>query len=362
MAIDDMPEAPTGQELTGLGQIHAAALDGPAALLGAIATVYEGQARLERPLGQRFVAGNHGPDGDFDLRQRFEYQFSQPQWTLTVETTLPISAYGRDALLLATSFCIATVDAANQNRESASAQALMQRIALPDSAIHDRPAYPLVCLVAKVGSGMLISRDSAEQWSSAIRSRDPQALIAALEDQYICVMASDRTLGNDEFLRTSIATAGSAWGISSEFASWSETRAAYMQATIAATVGLAVHGLGSVSDVRRLGVYRLLDLIPEGEDLHSFLRDVLGDLADTSSSEFADLRRTLQVLLDTNLNIAETARQLHFHYNTVRYRLTKLTQLLGDFAQDPELRLAISLALRMVAMRQAASPGAAFDR
>jgi purine catabolism regulator len=112
-----------------------------------------------------------------------------------------------------------------------------------------------------------------------------------------------------------------------------------------------MHGFGALTHVDRLGIYRLLALIPDSAQLRRFVQDALGPLATDDSPENADLRRTLAILIDTNMNVAETARQLFFHYNTLRYRISKLERMLGPFTEDPEVRLTLALALKVHQMK-----------
>ncbi len=122
---------------------------------------------------------------------------------------------------------------------------------------------------------------------------------------------------------------------------------AYAQARRAVDVGRRIHGGRSTTFFDQLGVHRLIALIPDPEELRAFTRDVLGPLAE-ATTEAADLRVTLQVLLDTNFNVAEAARLQFFHYNTMRYRVSKLERLLGPLSSDPHLRLDVAVALRVL--------------
>ncbi len=136
-------------------------------------------------------------------------------------------------------------------------------------------------------------------------------------------------------------------GVSRVVTDLAELPEAYAQARRALEVGRRIHGGGSTTWFDQLGLHRLIALVPETAELRAFAHDVLGDLAGTGQ-DAADLRETLQVLLDTNFNVAEAARTQFFHYNTMRYRVSKLERLLGPVASDPHLRLDVAVALRVL--------------
>jgi len=139
-------------------------------------------------------------------------------------------------------------------------------------------------------------------------------------------------------------------GVSRPVDTISDVPRGYEQASQALIVGRRVSGHGAVRHFDDLGAYRLLALVEDPAELRAFASEVLGELdADTDTA--ADLRRTLQVWLDSGGNVAETARRLHFHYHSIRYRLTKLEELVGPFVTDGQLRLDLQLALLVRSMQ-----------
>lgn len=142
-----------------------------------------------------------------------------------------------------------------------------------------------------------------------------------------------------------------ATGISRTITDLVDLPRAYAEARKAVQVGRRLHGERAVIHFDALGVFRLLSQVEDRAELASFVSETLGPLADDTSEEAGDLRTTLTVLLDNNLNVALTARALHFHYNSLRYRIGKLERLLGPFTTDSRLRFAVMLALQVRQLR-----------
>jgi PucR family transcriptional regulator, purine catabolism regulatory protein len=192
-------------------------------------------------------------------------------------------------------------------------------------------------------------------WQSVVRWRDPRAAVAHFNREVVALVGLPRDEDVDRLVarldRLVTGDGGGrrsfSLGISRVARTPQELPRAYEQARTAVRIGRRLHGNGARASFDRLGVHRLLALIPDPAELRAFAEDVLGELAG-DGAESVDLRHTLEVLLDTSGNVAEAARRLHFHYNTLRYRIDKLERMVGPFTSDAALRLDLALALRVL--------------
>lgn len=227
-------------------------------------------------------------------------------------------------------------------------------VAQLDDVVADEPADTAAL---RVGARSPQDRLAAA-WQQVVRSRDRAAPVVGFAHEVVAILPADGRPLTDAVGEIVAAVTGDrgggrrsfSAGVSRVIDSVADLPAAYQQARRAVAVGRRMHGPGSVAHFDSLGVHRLLSLVSDPDELRSFAAEVLGSLA-TESNEAVDLRQTLQVLLDTNCNVAETARVLHFHYNTLRYRIGKLESIVGPFTADANLRLDIALALRVLHMR-----------
>lgn len=197
----------------------------------------------------------------------------------------------------------------------------------------------------------------ADAWAKTVAQHDPHAAVVGSGDQVIMLLAAESredVLARLRDFSSSVRGLGGGGrrefsvGISRPADDVSRLAAAYQEAMRALEVGRQLAGGQGLRHYDSLGVYRLLLQVGEQAELRRFAEEVLGPLATDAKEEYAGLRETLQMLLDHNLNVAETARALFFHYNTLRYRISKLENIVGPFTEDPGLRLSLALALQIM--------------
>jgi purine catabolism regulator len=191
-------------------------------------------------------------------------------------------------------------------------------------------------------------------WCSTIRARDKGAAVAAVGTEFVAVVATppDVTTFTHSIQAelTSFTRHTFAIGISRSYPGPSGIPAAYGEARSALRLGHRVSGAGAVTAFENLGLFRLLAQLTETE-LLAFVEDTLGPVMSLPEPEREDLLQTLEALIRHNRNIAEAARHVHYHYNTLRYRLSKLERLLGPFSTDANVAIRVGVALQILQMR-----------
>jgi PucR family transcriptional regulator, purine catabolism regulatory protein len=105
-------------------------------------------------------------------------------------------------------------------------------------------------------------------------------------------------------------------------------------------------GRGRVASYRSLGAFRLLLEVQSPEALRRFVNELLGALMQYAQSRDTPLLETLEALSAARWIRRAAARNLGIHINSMSYRVERIQSLTGLQLDDPETRVAISIALR----------------
>lgn len=105
-----------------------------------------------------------------------------------------------------------------------------------------------------------------------------------------------------------------------------ELSKAFHETALALKVGRLFGSGQNVFPYNKLGIGQLIYQLPHSV-CENFLKEILGD--DISGPADEELTVTIDRFLQNNLNIAETARQLHMHRNTLIYRLEQVEKKTG---------------------------------
>jgi purine catabolism regulator len=193
---------------------------------------------------------------------------------------------------------------------------------------------------------------AVELWTRAVRDRDRDAAVAGFATELVAVVGiADAAALARKAHADMTASTGRVYsvGVSQVGAGPLDIPRLYEEARVALQVGQRLAGSGAVTNFAGLGLYRLISHVSQAE-LRAFVHDTLGPVLDLPEPTRSDLVKSLAVLSSTRFNVAESARVLHYHYNTMRYRVTKLERLLGDFAGDAAATLRIGVALEILRM------------
>src|SRR5467141_1216963 len=130
----------------------------------------------------------------------------------------------------------------------------------------------------------------------------------------------------------------------------SELARSHVEARQALRLTRRAGGRGRVASYRSLGAFRLLLEVQSPDALRRFVDELLGPLLRYAQSRDTPLLETLEALSAARWVRRAASRNLSIHINSMTYRVERIEALTGLELDDPETRVAISIALRARAM------------
>lgn len=126
----------------------------------------------------------------------------------------------------------------------------------------------------------------------------------------------------------------------------------YQEAVQALRIGLSLKRRKPIIHYEDLGTYRVLFYLPENDEIKNFLEETLGRLLKHDREHGTELLRTLECYFENQGNEAQMAKQLFIHYNTVRNRLQRISEICQINLKDTEVRFSLELALKIYNLKQ----------
>ncbi len=133
-------------------------------------------------------------------------------------------------------------------------------------------------------------------------------------------------------------------------------RTSLRQALQALQIGRETMRVGGTLLFRELGIYRLLAGLRGSDELRRFYRETLAPLVNYDAESKGELVKTLAAFLAHNGNVTRTAQALHLHRSSLLYRLERIAEIGGLDLNDPEVRLQLHLALKVMPLVEARPP------
>jgi purine catabolism regulator len=119
-----------------------------------------------------------------------------------------------------------------------------------------------------------------------------------------------------------------------------------------------IHHISAICELRgicidyvRLGVFQLLYLLPDSEEVREFRDRFILPLVEYDKKNGTMLLHTLGIFFKHNRNAKKTSRELFTHYNTINYRIERVFELLGIDTNNGDDILQLQLAVKLEEMR-----------
>lgn len=116
-------------------------------------------------------------------------------------------------------------------------------------------------------------------------------------------------------------------GISEPINRLDDIAKAYKQALKAIKIANKLYGKGSTVFYEDMGIYTLFPMLNSKEETGN---EKLSKIREYDTKKKSNLLETLEVFLDSNGSVTKTALKIYAHPNTIKYRLKRIEEIMGE--------------------------------
>ena len=136
-------------------------------------------------------------------------------------------------------------------------------------------------------------------------------------------------------------------GVGSYYESIRDISKSYNEALTTINLAYQLNMMDSVLFYERLGIYRLLSSIDGNSQTDEFQRIYVRPILDYDMKYHASLLTTMKTIIDCAWNLKAASSKLFIHYNSAKYRFSKICELTGVNLHDHEQQLCMEIALKL---------------
>ncbi len=108
----------------------------------------------------------------------------------------------------------------------------------------------------------------------------------------------------------------------------------------------------NIDNYQKLGIYQYFDLLLEKRKRENYENHSIKMLAEYDKKHQSNLVETLEVFLNNDTNMNETAKKLNVHVNTLIYRLKRISEIADINLKDPNEKILLFLDLKLEKYQQ----------
>lgn len=139
-------------------------------------------------------------------------------------------------------------------------------------------------------------------------------------------------------------------GIGSYKGTLKEAHLSYQEAQTAEQIGRKLQQ--RVTCYEDLGLYRLLSQISDSSCISEFLNRHIRKLLEYDAAHNSEYLKTLQHLITNDWNLQKTAEGLYIHYNTIKNRFYKISEILSEDLNNPDVKMNLTISLKLLQLEK----------